>query len=472
MAYTEFYARAADGSNLNAGSTNAAAAAHTYASGSWVASTGVFTVASGDPAAEGVAVGNWASVYPDGSTVGVFVGRVTASDATTITVSLVAKSGTAPTDGTNTRTLKIGGGWKGPNAAENFPFNFAQNTMTNVAGDFFRINFIGTFNITAAITHANVGPGRFQGATATAGDGGRATIDGGTTGASYVLLTLSGANNDLECIIFSNNGATGAQNGLVLSGTESFVRRCVTSNVRGSGLFFSAGGMTVTEHESFGCNQNNSAALAGISAGGNAGFLKRCISHDNAGSNSAGFLIASGCSVENCIAESNGGIGFNVTSTLSLVVGGCDVYNNASDGMRLSATTAACIYIENCNFVLNGGWGINGSGVGTRNGVIANCGFGAGTQANTSGTITGASALMEDGNVTYAANAVPWVDPANGDFRVTLAAAKAAGRGSFTQTAASYAGTISYPDIGAAQHIDAGGAAVFNPLAQTIITVL
>lgn len=459
MAYTEFYCRAADGSNLNAGSTNAAAAAFTYASGTWVASTGVFTVASGDPASDGVAVGDWASVYADGATVGVFVGRVTARDATTITVSLTAKSGTAPIDGTNTRTLKIGGAYLGPNAAEAFPLAFVQNTMTNAAGDSFRITFIGTFSITAAITHANAGPGRFQGATATAGDGGRATIDGGTAGASYALLTLSGANNHIEDLVFQNNGATGSASGLVISGAESMARRCVTNSVRGYGISLSTGNAACVEHESFSCNQSNTAALGGIHATG--AFLLRCISHDNAGSNGNGFIVgaAATMAVQSCIADSNAGIGFNVTGSVVACFNNCDAYNNTSDGVRLANATAAGFQLESCNFVKNGGWGINGSGAGTKNGMVVNCGFGAGTQANTSGTITGEGAMSLEGSVTYANDVTPWVDPANGDFRINLAAAKGAGRGTFTQTAASYAGTIGYPDIGAAQHLSTGGGA-------------
>jgi hypothetical protein len=61
------------------------------------------------------------------------------------------------------------------------------------------------------------------------------------------------------------------------------------------------------------------------------------------------------------------------------------------------------------------------------------------------------------GNVTYANDVTPWTDPANGDFRISLAAAKGAGRGTYTQTAASYAGTVGYPDIGAAQSTGGGG---------------
>ncbi len=86
-----------------------------------------------------------------------------------------------------------------------------------------------------------------------------------------------------------------------------------------------------------------------------------------------------------------------------------------------------------------------------------NCGYGAGTQANTSGATNGTGDLDVGGAVTYASDATPWADPANGDFRISLAAAKGAGRGAFTQTAASYAGTVGYPDIGAAQSAASGG---------------
>src|SRR5439155_4988747 len=105
------------GSNLNAGTRTGnttvpgTSANLTYASGTWVQSTGVFTVASGNPVNDGVAAGDFASVYPDAATVTPFVGRVTTRDATTITVSLTAKMGTAPVDGTTNTTLKIGGAW-------------------------------------------------------------------------------------------------------------------------------------------------------------------------------------------------------------------------------------------------------------------------------------------------------------------------------------------------------------------------
>ena len=217
MAYTEFYCQTT-GSNLNAGSGTSDAAAFTYASGNWVAGTGVFTVASGDPLSDGVAVNDYASVYADGATVTGFVGKITARTTTTITVSLTIKSGTAPTDGTGTRTLKVGGAWKGPNGAEAFPFGFvAGNSMAGTTGQVTRVNLkSGTaYSVTAGMVHTALnGPTVFQGYTTTPGDLGKATIDGGTSGASYSIV--SGTSNFIKLadLIFQNNGASGSTVGI------------------------------------------------------------------------------------------------------------------------------------------------------------------------------------------------------------------------------------------------------------------
>jgi hypothetical protein len=460
MAFTEFCCRNG-GSNLNAGTLTGnstepgTAASFTYASGSWVAATGVFTVASGDPAADGVAVGDFASVYADGSTTTGFVGRVTARDATTITVSLTAKAGTAPTNGTNTRTLKVGGAWAGPSAAVAFPFNFVQNTLTNAGGDTPRVNFKNdaTYSITAAMTASNAGPTRWEGYTTAYGDGGRATIDGGVAGVSFVLLTVSTANHDLAYLIFSNNGASGSAQALELSASENLLYSVVVHDIRGIG-FNLANGVTAVECEAYACGQNNLAASAGFSLSGAGSSCIRCISHDNSGSNVSGFLIQSsvaGPMLLNCISDSNGSHGLNDSNTVSSLILGCDFYNNGGDGINLSNATAAAIIIENCNLIDNAGWGINGSGGGARHGRVTNCGFGSGTAANGSGTTTGLKTMVESGSVTYAANATPWNAPTTGDFTITLATAKGAGRGAFTQTQASYTGTTAAPDIGACQ---------------------
>jgi hypothetical protein len=183
--------------------------------------------------------------------------------------------------------------------------------------------------------------------------------------------------------------------------------------------------------------------------------LLRCISHDNTGSNSDGFFIRSPATLIGCISDSNGRKGFGVSladTAGSSIFLNCDAYNNASDGVDLSATTAGDLFIfENCNFIKNGGYGINGSGSGGRYGVVRKCGFGAGTQANTSGQTNGLKSMVVVDPVTYTANMTPWVDPANGDFRINLTEAIGEGAGDFTQEQDSYDGAVGYPSIGACQ---------------------
>lgn len=431
----------------------------TFANGGWVDSTGVFTAAGAN--LSGVSVGMFASVHLDAATVGVFIGRITAVNDTldTITVSLTAKSGTPPTTGVTGRSIVVGGVLKGPDAAQGFPFGFVESTMTNAAGDFPRVNLKNNaqYNITSGITHGNAGPIRFKGYTTAPGDGGKATIDGGTSGASYALLTITAANIDLEDIVFANNGATGTAHGLVLGATECMARRIVVHDIRGIGILSTIAGGMIDECEAYACNTSNSSEFAGITTTSPSTILTRCFSHDNSGSNSSGFRLAFGVAIF-CIADSNGSHGFNsITTDRDFFLIGCDSYNNAGHGAHVVNTSGALLVVHNSNFVKNGGYGINCSGAGASNGAIVNCGFGAGTQANTSGQTNGLSAINVQGSVTYPANVTPWVDPANGDFRIDLAAAQGAGRGSFTQTQAGYAGTIGYPDIGAAQSQDAAG---------------
>lgn len=476
MAFTEFFCRSG-GSNLNGGGLSTGAEPNTTPVYSGVGDsdgTSVFTPSDGSTPASTVTVGDFASVYVTiGATVAVFIGRVTTVAAGVngaITCSTTAKSGTFPaaSAGAHTITCNVGGAWKGPNAASGFPFGFVTSTLTDSSNDSPRINFKNdaTYSITAAITHSGNGPIRFQGYTGSPADGGKGIIDGGTSGTSYVLMTVSGTNVDLADMILQHNGATGTANGASFSGSECTIRGCVVNNVLGSGFACSGTSNVFLECEAYTCNTSNTSNAAGFTPTGGTNMLIRCISHDNSGSNNLGFNM-SGAIAINCIADTNGKTGFFLnTGTLDMLYG-CDAYNNVGDGADIANAALASFVIENCNFVKNGtggtGYGINSSGSSTaRNGSIRNCGFGSGTQANTTGAIASFTGINVVGTVTYASGVTPWVDPANGDFRINLATAKNAGRGTFTQTAASYTGTVGYPDIGSAQHLDAGGILI-NP---------
>lgn len=460
-AFTEFYAQTT-ASNLNAGSDANDAAELTSANGNWDSTTGIF-VCNGATDLSGVAVGEWASVYTDGASVGVFVGRITAVvDATdTITVSLTAKSGTAPSTSATARTIKVGGAWKGPNAAENFPYNFVQNTMTDASGNTYRVNLKGTNTVTAAVTHTLAGPGRFQGYTNTVGDFGKAGLANVTTTASYAFLSVSGANLDVLDIDFDGSVfTTGTQIGVTVTGVECSLSRCSFHGFRGAGLSISGASAfcTVIECEAYDCNKNNSSASGGIIATTDSCLLIRSVSHDNVGSNNNGFVLQRAIAVA-CIADTNGKDGFSVSAVNSTFLINCDSYNNGGAGCDLSGVSAAHFTIQNSNFIKNGTYGINSSGsLVLRNGSIINCGFGSGTQTNASGSIiSGLTGISVIGTVTYAADVTPWVAPTTGDFRINLATAKGAGRGAFTETQASYTGTVGYPDIGAAQHSESAG---------------
>ena len=468
MPFTEFFCHPTNGSNLNAGSTEGSPL--TYAAGSWVASTGVFTVASGNPVTDGVAVGHFASVFATGATVGVFVGRVTARTSTTVTVSLSAKAGTAPIDGTGTRELRVGGPWKGPNALEDFPFGFmarALNDGTNLTP---RVNFWGpsggattpVYSITGAISHvtSDTDPLVFQGYNTTPGDGGAAIIDGTIVGASYVMLTLGSSSNRriwLEDFVFQNNGSTGSATALVLASTMGGIRRVHVKNSRGIGIDCSAIGGMVIECYASNCNTSLTADLPAYQVMSHSRWI-RCAAASNG---SHGFGTGTGGTANpvlyGCIAVNNGGAGFSFRATsgtggVKVLLVNCDFSDNTSDGLRIQATTlGGAIFADNCNFIKNGGWGINQ--VDALYGILSvmHCGFGSGAYANVSGQINAAnSLLLEEGTVTYTSS--PYKETGSALSNRLIVSAEAVNAG-YRQFSPSGHSTVAYPDIGAAAGI-------------------
>jgi hypothetical protein len=132
----------------------------------------------------------------------------------------------------------------------------------------------------------------------------------------------------------------------------------------------------------------------------------------------------------------------------------CKYYGNAGNGIT-QLSLPGVMLIENCVLANNGAYGIVLSGQ-SMLAQINNCAF----RSNTSGQTNTIGGAVVTGTVTLTAD--PFVDAANGDFDLNStagggAACKAAGRGTFLQTAAGYAGTLGFPDIGASQSQGSGG---------------
>lgn len=473
--YTEFYCDAsvsANNTNVNAGSTTGAPVYGPSVNGNWDG-TSVFTPTDGTTPASTVSAGMWMSVYYDNSTnlvqagtmggIIALVTNVAAGVNGAITVDRQTISGTSPTSSATGRSARVGGSWAGPYGTIGFPFGFITAVSTN--GPYTtRVNFknASSYVITAAVAHNNAGPTTFQGYASSPGDGGKASILDNTTSTSYALMTLNGSavNIEFSDFIISSSFSVGTSVGFNVVGGRNRIWRVVVHDVRNFG--FAAGGSLdmFEECEAYRCNQNNSANVGGFRLNATGVMAIRCISHDNSGNNSCGFTLDGNSVALFCVADTNGKEGFLISnSTGQNVVLGCDAYNNGANGLNLSSATASDALIENCNFIKNTAWGINTASVSLRSGAIVNCGFGAGTQVNGSGAIAPIQGMYQISNFNYAADATPWVDPANGDFRINLKAAKAAGRGLFTQTQASYSGTVAYPDVGSAQSASTNSAA-------------
>lgn len=469
MAYTNICCRSG-GSNLNAGTRTGdttepgTSADLTYAAGAWVNATRVFTVASGDPVADGVAVDDYAALDTGGATAA-YIARVSARTTTTITL-VATGMGTNPGDGTY--TLRIGGALAGPSGTTTFPLNstLTGTGLLDAAGDGVRVNLKNdqTYSMTAGITTAT-GPSLVQGYSSSYGDGGRAVIDGGTSGASYVLLT-TGINTAYADLVIQNNGATGSANGVSVAAiTRVKFNRCCVNSFRGSGIAVTTGDLVFVEGEAYACNQSNTANLAAITVTTGSLAVARSFIHDNAGSNTSGVFSNStgGAAIVVLLTvfDTNGGVGVKLTGAGSCTVYGCVFYNNTGSGVNIS--NAMPTVVENSVFALNAAYGVEGSTAGvSKQVVVTNCAF----YSNTSGQTNNLASEQVTGSVTLSGD--PFVDAANGDFDLNNtagagAACRGAGAGTFTQTAASYTGTLGYPDIGASQHQDAGGG---GPVAQ------
>ena len=453
--WTEFYCNPINGSNLNGGSDSGSPSmSDTAGTGSWTSATNIYVSVATTGT---VTVGQFMSIYSSGAVAPAYTARVTvvtggSGSAWTITLSATAFTGVKPSTAA-TYFAQVGGAWQGPTGTNGWPIASMSVAAKNATGNFPRVNLKnnGVYSITASITVTTPSSNyiHYEGYTSSPGDGGRATIDGGTTGASYNLINFSNAGTDCEFVslVFQNNGSTGSAAGLLSSTNSNSARQrfydCVFGNFAGAAFSVSGGGsvgQTFKECEFYACNLSNTASTYALMNQAS-GIIDRCFFHDNLGSNTGGLSIGTGAVVTNCVFSGNGKAGIGIVNSGGpYSIDGCDFYNNGGSGIDCSPTTsgAGTIDVENCNFVKNDAEGINLGGGCTWAATVTNCGFGSGTQANTSGQVNSPGVASGNatiiGSITYASGVTPWVDPVHGNFNINLAAAENTGRGNFTQT--------------------------------------
>lgn len=468
-AFTEFYCIGkAAGTNINSGSTSSGTPTYASVNGNWDGTSLFIPTDSSNPVSAGVVTNTFAAVFVDNATNAAYIARIEAvTNAVNggIILSTTAVAGAAPSSSATARSIHIGGAWAGPwsgaggATSTNIPFGFVTAALTNANQNMPRVNFTNgvTFTVAQGVAHSLAGPIRFAGYATTPGDGGKATIDGTGIGVAVFLLTVTGAGNDFEDLVFSNNGTSGASGGVTVTGAGCTFHRVIIHDVRGNALAMSGYGPVVSECEAYAWNNNNAAGNAGFNISSAGGLLVNCIAHDgNNAANSDGFSIGDVSILDRCIASTCTRNGFYLTPAANNRCGfliSCDSYNNAN-GVDYPRAGVVQMFIKNCNFIKNSSFGINSTGSTNRNGYILNCGFGVGTEANGTDIITTLTGVQIIGSISYPTGATPWVDPVHGDFRITLGQAKATGRGNFTETAAgtvTLPNTVAYPDVGAAQ---------------------
>jgi hypothetical protein len=468
------------GSNLNAGTQlgvgeEPVAPLLTNTNGGYDTTTRVFTC-SGAPDLSVLSASMMVTIAPDAESstnpVNLLAGRIASFDNTAKTVTMVPTPtgiGSVPTAASG-YTLRVGGAKLGPNGTTSHPLNFGISALTGSSNPLrYNLKNDQTYNVTAGVSH-NSNSTRVQGYTNTFGDGGKFILDGGVVGASYTLFTSSSNNSELYDAEIRNNGATGNQNGLIVSGLLFDLRRVVVHDVRGNGIFQQTNRGVQTECETYNCNQSNTSGTAGYGAGSNVPVLwMRCVARDNTTANSRGWYLSSGAMfvLRDCVADSNGSHGIEMpTQSIPTILTGCDFYGNGGSGFFSGFSTTTILktlFATDCNFFGNGSYGINlvNNLDGNKNGRLVNCAFGSGTAANTSGATNALGDTVIEDSVTFTANLYPWVDPAAGNFTPQ---GQALGRG--TQFVAS-SGTTSKPDRAAAQLaagsvVGTGGGAVVS----------
>jgi hypothetical protein len=455
--FNEFYCDPVNGNDLNSGTDPNANAFYTSTNGNWNGSNLYIPTDGSNPVSQGVAVGQFASIYVDGATVGVYIARIlSVTDAVNgaIGFSTTVFIGVVPTSSATLRSIKVGGAFKGPHSGVWWPLaaTGGLNTLVDANGRRSRLNLKNnaTYSVTSSPTLTNC---FFQGYSTYPGDGGKATIDGGATASFSILL----GSNIIYDVIFVSSDTTGS--GILInigSNLSCILFRVIIHGSRNFGIAAQNAnfvGSLLRQCEIYDCNRSNTALCGAIAlTAAQPLILDNCYIHDNFGSNSAGVDMTgtSTLIVTNSIFESNGGPGIRHRGSsggFHIIVGN-DFYNNGSDAIQVPAGGITTLWIRNNNFFKNTGAAIRN--LGTGGGMIENNAYGTGSQGNGLADVLGpAVRFLPD--ILYPAGATPWNNPSVGDFTLVNPLSISSGVAGFTETGSGKTGpTRTYPDVGAA----------------------
>ena len=409
---------------------------------------GTTTITSATAAFGTDVVGN--IMYVQGGTGSVSAGWYQIVSRTNATTVVVDRS-TGLTAGTGV-TLIIGG---------------ALASVTNLASLMVNSNkaFVkaGTYTQTASATFSAGGApnssnpySKVIGYATTRTDAGQATI-ALSTNSSLTGINLSGTGWQIENIIVDcGNLATSI--GFKVT-QYSYLYNCKVLNFKSYGINATGANSGIINCE---VTAGASGALSGINVVSGV-FLFSCYVHDNV---CTGITVSQNAMVLNCIVSNNTGASSDgISAAYQTAIVGNSIYQNGRDGIRGNSTYAIVLLWLRNILVNNGGYGIREH---TSAGFSASSIFdGNAFYNNTSGSRFG----MDDTTVNpqngvspytnvrdVSLTGVPFTNAASNDYSLN----NTAGQGAACR-AAGYPGvfpaglTTGYPDMGAAQHQDAGG---------------
>lgn len=341
-------------------------------------------------------------------------------------------------------------------------------TQALVAGNKVYIKATGTYTLTVTTTvtatvKGDTTSGRIsvEGFTTYPGQlDGRPVITSATN--SVALLTIN--DNDFWEFVHLKLTHTAATRGGAFTTTAAvssplWIKDCIIDGCLN--LFASSTNMSVMYVE--GCEiMNTTSATAAFSASSNGTYMFfGCDIHDNAGD---GVRTTGNTTValRGCIFDTNV-VGYNCNSTsnaATVTITSCTFVDNTSDGIKIASNTGInTLELENNIIGNNGGWGINNLDTQAETDpnvrINRNNAFG---WPNTSGAYTGLAGGR--GEITLTAD--PFTNRAGRDFSLNnTAGGGALVRATAFPTTFPAGTTLSYRDIGAAQHQDSGGTTTY-----------